>query len=244
MIPKIIHFCWFGQGEKPALAEKCIASWRKFFPDYEIKEWNEYNFDVKKTRYTSQAYAAKKYAFVSDYARFDILYRYGGIYFDTDVEVLRPFDDILAQGAFIGCEQDGSPEADEITANPGLGIAAAPGLGIYKEILDYYETQSFLNANGTPNLTTVVTRVTEILKRHGLENRPGIQTVDGITVYPSDYFNPLDSTTGRLQKTANTHSIHWYSKSWLPKSTRLRCKITNTCRRAFGKNCFDWLKRT
>lgn len=243
MIPQVIHYCWFGKGEKPRLAERCIASWKRFFPDHEILEWNESNYDVEKIPYIKEAYAAQKYAFVSDYARFDILYRYGGIYFDTDVEVICSFDDILANGAFMGCEQDGGGGGGNMV-NPGLGIAAAPGLGIYKEILDYYRTQSFLRTDGSADLTTVVERVTEILKQHGLEERAGIQMVDGITIYPAEYFNPLDSTTGRLMKTNNTHSIHWYSKSWLPQNIRFRCKITNVCRRVLGKDCFDWLKRT
>lgn len=242
MIPKIIHYCWFGNGEMPALAKKCIESWRKFFPDYEIREWNESNYDVRKIPYISEAYDAKKYAFVSDFARFDILYQYGGIYFDTDVEVIRSFDDILVNGSFMGCEQDGGNKSEN-AVNAGLGIAAAPGLGIYKEIIDYYKTQSFLNADGSADLTTIVTRVTDILRQHGLKDESGIQMVDKIMIYPAEYFNPLDSTTGKLTKTSNTHSIHWYSKSWLPKSTQLRCKITNACRRVFGKKCFDWLKR-
>ena len=108
MIPKIIHYCWFGRNPLPELAQKCIASWKKYLPDYEIKEWNEDNFDVNIIPYTAEAYAAKKYAFVSDYARFWILYKYGGIYFDTDVEVIRPIDDIIAKGNFMGCETDAS----------------------------------------------------------------------------------------------------------------------------------------
>lgn len=108
MIPKIIHYCWFGRGEKPALAKNCIASWRKFFPGYEIREWNEDNFDVNIIPYTAEAYTCKKYAFVSDYARFWVLYKYGGLYFDTDVEVIRPMDDIVARGPFMGIETPAS----------------------------------------------------------------------------------------------------------------------------------------
>ena len=130
MIPKIIHYCWFGRNPLPESAQKCIASWRKFFPDYEIVEWNEDNFDVRSIPYTAQAYDAKKYAFVSDYARFKILYEHGGIYFDTDVEVIRPFDDILARGAFMGYEID--PKEGDITGYvaPGLGLGVNPGLGL------------------------------------------------------------------------------------------------------------------
>ena len=128
MIPKIIHYCWFGRNPLPELARKCIASWRKYLPDYEIKEWNEDNFDVNIIPYTAEAYAQKKYAFVSDYARFWILYRYGGIYFDTDVEVIRPLDDIIARGCFMGFETDPAPKQNGVDAcvNPGLGLGVAP----------------------------------------------------------------------------------------------------------------------
>ena len=122
MIPKIIHYCWFGRNPLPESALKCIASWRKFFPDYEIVEWNEDNFDVNTIPYTAQAYAAKKYAFVSDYARLKILYDHGGLYFDTDVEVIKPFDDILAGGAFMGCELTA---AQGCAVNPGLGLGVS-----------------------------------------------------------------------------------------------------------------------
>ena len=139
MIPKVIHYCWFGGNELPESAKKCIDSWRKFFPDYEIKEWNESNYDVRKNIYISQAYDAGKYAFVSDYARFDVLYQFGGIYFDTDVEVIKSFEDILTQGSFMGCEIDGETHTEEKDksirenkcVNPGVGMAASAGLSIY-----------------------------------------------------------------------------------------------------------------
>ena len=119
MIPKIIHYCWFGRNPLPELAQKCIASWRKYLPDYEIKEWNEDNFDVNMIPYTAEAYKAKKYAFVSDYARFWILYKYGGLYFDTDVEVIKPMDDIIARGPFMGCENEAGKGATKLGVNPG-----------------------------------------------------------------------------------------------------------------------------
>ena len=124
MIPKIIHYCWFGRGPLPELAQKCIASWKKYLPDYEIKEWNEDNFDVNIIPYTAEAYKAKKYAFVSDYARFWILYKFGGIYFDTDVEVIRPIDDIVERGNFMGFETDPS-----LTNDDASKASVAPGLG-------------------------------------------------------------------------------------------------------------------
>ncbi len=227
-IPKIIHYCWFGGNPLPELAQKCISSWRKFFPDYEIKEWNEQNYDVNKILYTKQAYEAKKYAFVSDYARFDILYQYGGLYFDTDVEVIKPMDEILKRGAFAGVERAGS-------LNAGLGLASPAASPIYKEILDSYEESSFLTEDGSQNLTTVVTRVSDIFKNHGLKDIDKIQTVAGVTVYPADYFCPKDYITGKLNITQNTHTIHWYDGSWCSAAQRKYDSFRTNAYKTFPK---------
>lgn len=213
MIPKVIHYCWFGGNPLPPLAEKCIASWKKFLPDYEIKEWNEQNFDVNIIPYTAEAYQAKKYAFVSDYARFWILYHYGGLYFDTDVEVIKPMGGIIAKGAFMGCEQDSKPGI-ELTVAPGLGLAVESKHEIYKAILEEYDSFHFLNEDGSNNDKTVVEYVTEILKKHGLRNSPGIQNINGINVYPSEYFCPRNTVTKRMHITNNTYTIHHYMASW------------------------------
>ena len=191
MIPKIIHYCWFGHNPLPPLALKCIASWKKYLPDYEIKEWNEDNFDVNIIPYTQEAYAAGKYAFVSDYARFWILYKYGGIYFDTDVEMIRPIDDIIAAGGFMGCETDPHPVSVDVCSPggnetevssdlglgvaPGLGLGVAPGLGLVKKVLDYYEGAQFVNESNMRNQITVVHITTHILLENGLQLEPGIQ---------------------------------------------------------------------
>lgn len=242
LIPKTIHYCWFGRNPLPESAKKCIASWRKYFPDYEIIEWNEDNYDVNKIPYTQQAYAAKKYAFVSDYARFDILYQHGGIYFDTDVEVIKSFNDVLANGAFMGCEIDGSSRSG-IAVAPGLGIAAASGLGLYREILDFYAAQRFLNEDGSINQETVVTKTTKVLMEHGMQNIKGIQKVGEVTIYPKEYFNPMNSNTGKMDITENTHSIHWYSMSWMDSKTKAKSKITRVFHRLFGEDCFRFLKK-
>lgn len=247
MIPKKIHYCWFGRNPLPKSAKRCIASWKKYFPDYEIVEWNEDNYDVFKIEYTKQAYEAKKYAFVSDYARFDILYHEGGVYFDTDVEVIKSFEDILINGAFMGCEIDGANDTKDDKrypcVNPGLGIAVAPGLGIYKEILDFYATELFLREDGAINTETVVTKTTKILREHGLQDIQGVQSIAGITIYPKEYFNPLNNNTGELDKTEKTHSIHWYSMTWLLPIQKLRSTITRPFHRLFGVDCFAFLKR-
>ncbi len=232
MIPKVIHYCWFGGNKKPESAEKCIKSWKKYFPDYEIKEWNEDNYDVRKIPFISQAYDAGKYAFVSDFARFDILYEHGGIYFDTDVEVIKSFDDIVAAGAFMGCESDGGKTVDgkpSITVAPGLCLGAEKGMSLYKDIIDYYSGESFLDESG--NTTSVVWRVTGLLLKDGLENTDKIQKIRDVTIYPSEYFNPYDYVAGIMKKTENTHSIHWYSMSWLSKREIIKMKLARPVRR-------------
>lgn len=245
MIPKKIHYCWFGGNPLPKAAQKCIDSWKKYFPDYEIIRWDESNYDVQKIEYIAQAYQAKKYAFVSDYARFDILFHEGGIYFDTDVEVVRSYDDILERGTFFGCEIDGLIPKNQqgeslaekaygefaIRVNPGLGMASEPGNHFYKEFLDFYENHFFYKPDGTINSMAVVRITTNLLVKHGLKDKQGIQVVDHITIYPAEYFNPLDGNTGIVHKTENTHSIHWYSLSWMSPMKRMGV----TCRRFLRK---------
>lgn len=209
MIPKVIHYCWFGKNPLPPLAVKCIDSWKKYFPDYEIKEWNEDNFDVNIIPYTEEAYKAKKYAFVSDYARFWILYYYGGLYFDTDVEVIKPMDAIIEKGPFMGCEQEGDNKV-----NPGLGLGANPGLGLYGELLQLYSILHFIEENGSQNLKTVVDYTTELLGKYGLKNVNEIQECAGIWIYPQEYFCPISVDDGKLRITSNTVSIHHYAQSW------------------------------
>lgn len=216
-IPKVIHYVWFGEKELPDLAKKCIASWKKYCPDYEIREWNESNYDINSCDYIKEAYQECKWAFVSDYARMDILYRYGGLYFDTDVELIRPIDSIIENGSFMGIETEDFNKGSEfgITVNPGLGIAAEPGLEIYKTILECYRTRHFRLENGSLDTTTIVAFVTDILKNKGLQNRPGIQNVAEITIYPKEYFCPMNYFTGELTITENTCSIHHFQESWV-----------------------------
>lgn len=242
MIPKVIHYCWFGRNPLPASAQKCIASWRKFLPDYEIREWNEDNFDVNIIPYTAQAYQARKWAFVSDYARMWILYHHGGLYFDTDVEVIAPMDDIIRRGPFMGIEVPGAPGQLPKVA-PGLGLGVEPGHPIYRALLDHYANQQFLDADGNILGGTVVTHNTQVLAEHGLQPTNDLQQVDGIWIYPIDYFNPLDDATGRLNKTANTRSIHWYSKTWVSNYGPVRICVTRWVHRLFGVNALRWLKR-
>lgn len=225
IIPKTIHYCWFGGNPLPELAQKCIASWKKHCPGYEILEWNESNFDVTCCDYVHEAYEAKKWAFVSDYARLKILYEQGGLYFDTDVELIKPLDDIISKGGFMGREEDLSQAATPnlclgvtsslgLGVNPGLGLGVSPGLSLCKELLEAYHSKHFVNKDGSYNLKTIVDYTTEILFKHGLNNTNEIQFVAGVYVYPKEYFCPIDYITGELSITKNTYSIHHYSASW------------------------------
>ena len=230
MIPKTIHYCWFGRGELTPLAKKCIASWRQFFPGYEIKEWNEDNFDVNIIPYTADAYKAGKYAFVSDYARFWVLYHFGGVYFDTDVEVIKPIDDVIEAGAFMGFEQLGECPA----VNPGLGLATEPESPLYLAVLDRFERMTFLTENGSLNPYTMIPMVTDLLKERGLTGNGTIEQVSGVSIYPPDWFNPFDDATGRLHKTENTRTIHWFAKSWMTAEPAWKIKTKRLLRRLFG----------
>lgn len=196
----------------PDYAKKYIASWRKYLPGYEIKEWNEDNFDVNIIPYTREAYKAKKYAFVSDYARFWILYHYGGVYFDTDVEVIRNMDDIVLKGPFMGIENLATEDKYE-TVGAGLGLGAEKGMDFYKRVLDNYAGYHFIMPDGSLNLRTVVQYVTVELARCGLKRSNDLQLCAGIYIYPKDYFNPKGGDVMRI--TPNTRTIHQYSASWV-----------------------------
>ena len=236
MIPKIIHYCWFGGKPLPKSAEKCIASWKKYLPDYEIKRWDESNFDVNAIPYTREAYAACKFAFVSDYARFWILYHYGGVYFDTDVEVIRPIDDIINRGGFLGVE---SNRNGIYTVNPGLGFAATQSTAVIGEMVNLYSTFHFTNTDGASDLKNIVEITTDYLSSKGLQNTDEIQDCCGFTIYPKDYFCPIDYDTRELKITENTRTIHHYAESWVPRSTRFK----NALSRLFGKRFMSCLIR-
>ena len=232
MIPKIIHYCWFGRNPLPESAIRCIASWKKFLPDYEIREWNEDNFDVNVIPYTRQAYEAHKYAFVSDYARYWILYRYGGLYFDTDVEIIKPLDDIVRRGSFMGIEVPAKSGSVPMVA-PGLGIGSEPHLELFHDVLELYGALSFYNADGSLNQKTIVKYNTELLQSKGLQPQNELQYVAGVWIYPVDYFNPLDDLTGKLNITENTRTIHWYSRSW-QNTSKFRILLSRLSHRLFG----------
>lgn len=206
MIPKIIHYCWFGRGELPELAIRCIGSWKKHLPEYEIKEWNEDNFNLDLYPYVREAYDNKKYAFVTDVVRLYALYHEGGIYMDTDVEVLHSLDSILIYDAVSGFES-----SNQIPT--GL-MACTRHNALFKELLDDYDGKHFVKPDGSLNLTTNVVRITKYLSLYGLKLNNSFQVVHGLTLLPSDYLCPKSTLDGKLYLTNNTLVIHHFAGSW------------------------------
>ena len=235
MIPKIIHYCWFGRGEKPKLAQKCIASWKKYCPDYEIVEWNEDNFDIQAHPYAKSCYELKKWAFLSDYVRLVVVEQHGGIYFDTDVELLKNLDSLLHHEAFYGFENN-----SHVNTGQGFGSEAHHPT-IQSMVEQYMKLQP--DVEGAYPCVVCPQLNTQALVPFGLELNGRRQNVSGAEIYPAEYFNPYESTTGRLNKTKNTVSVHWYSGSWMSKGTILRSKITKPLHRLFGDDCFAFLKK-
>lgn len=217
-IPKVIHYCWFGRKPLSALTQKCINSWKKYCPNYKIIEWNEENFDININKYVKQSYYAQKYAFVSDFARFYILYNYGGIYMDTDVELLKPIDKFLKNSAFMGFE-------NETGVAPGLIIGSEKANIIIKEIMTSYFNREFIYSNGKYNLTTVVEYTTNILLKYGLKLNNSLQKINTVTIYPKTYFCPLTYNSDKTDFTNNTYAIHYFSGSWVSKTSKLKSKI-------------------
>lgn len=227
MIPKKIHYCWFGRGPKPKLAEKCIASWKKFCPGWEIIEWNEDNFDINRNGYTKMCIEEKKYAFLSDYVRLVVIAEHGGVYFDTDVELINPLDDLLVHDAFFGFE------TPEYVAS-GLGFGSVAHGTVIKAMLAEYD---FL-LSGTEGTRMCPRLNTAALQKLGLVQDGSYQTIAGAVILPIDYLNPYESATGRLCKTKNTYSVHWYSASWMSRKKHIRTMITRPLHRIFGVDCF------
>lgn len=207
MIPKIIHYCWFGRGEIPQMAINCIESWHKYMPDWEYRLWNEDNFDVSSNLYTKEAYDAKKFAFVTDYVRLFALNTYGGVYMDTDVEILKPLDDLLNLTAFTGYE--GSKHKPPVT-----GIMASESNGKWiSEQLDYYENRHFLLDDGSMDLTTNTQTISRIMRTNGFAADGKYQVYKDLHIFPVDYFCPRQ-TTGEYLKTENTYCDHHFMGSW------------------------------
>lgn len=224
MIPKIIHFCWFGGNELTEDAKQCIDSWRKYCPQYQIIKWDESNFDINCCKYVNDAYKERKWAFVSDYARFFILYNYGGIYMDTDVELIKNLDDLIECGSFMGWEDNEGLEEGPYVA-PGLIMASEANSCLYKDIMDYYKNLNFYNEDGSFNKETVVTITTRKLVECGLVLDKSKQYIANYTIYPPEYFCPMNKLTGKVSINKNTYSIHKYSASWKSNKTITKEKI-------------------
>ncbi|MBQ9338999.1 MAG: glycosyl transferase [Paludibacteraceae bacterium] len=208
MIPKIIHYCWFGGAQMPELARNCIESWRKFLPDYELRLWNEQTFDINSVPYVKEAYEARKFAFMTDYVRLWALNKYGGIYMDTDVEVLCSLDDLLALPAFTGYEAS-------MSNAPVTGLMASEAGGIWvREQLAYYDNRHFLQPDGSLDMTTNTVTIARIMKENGfvIDGKYRVYK-DNMHVFPVDWFCPLTSTRV-LKLTKNTRCIHHFAGSW------------------------------
>lgn len=227
-IPKIIHYCWFGKGEKPELAIKCINSWKEKLPDYKLVEWNEENFDINCNKYVKEAYENKKYAFVTDYVRLYVLYNYGGIYMDTDVEVLKSLDEFLIHHAFSGFENNNSI--------PTGIMAAEKGNKWIKLLLDEYDNLSFVKDDGTLDTTTNVIRITNnTQKNYNIKLDDTYQDLKDVVFYPHEYFCPKDWVTGNIYLTDKTYVIHHFNASWHTPKEKKENEIRLNLIKKYGK---------
>lgn len=228
-IPKKIHYIWFGNGEKSELIKKCISSWKDNLKGWEFIEWNESNYDINKCNYIKEAYQEKKYAFAADYARFDILYEHGGIYLDTDVELLKSIPEkMLNHSGFTGVES-----SNRIA--PGLILAVEPHNEIILEIKKLYEKEHF-SLKADKKLKTVVDYTTEIFEKHGFVPNGKLQNIGGIYIYPLEYFCAFDFDVQEFQITPNTISIHHYTFTWGNKKSKFLNKIRMAIKKIIGIN--------
>lgn len=231
MIPKKIHYCWFGRGEKPSSVIKCIESWKKYCPDYQIVEWNEDNYDITGNQYMYDAYVNKKWGFVPDYARLDIIYNEGGIYLDTDVQVIASFDGLLEYEAFIGFENSGTPD---LYVNCGQGFGAVPGNPDIKHLRDTYKSLRFINDDNSLNQTASPIYTTDSLVKLGLKLDNRLQQVSTLHILPSEVLCPKNYLTGKISRTANTIAIHHFDGSWIDEDILYHIKHDTRIRRIFG----------
>lgn len=214
MIPKIIHYCWFGRGEMPELAIKCIESWKKFCPDYEIMVWNEENFDISSNRYVKEAYESKKFAFVTDYVRLYAMYNYGGIYMDTDVMVLKSLDEYLVHHAFSGFESK--------TKIPTGIMASEKGYEVMADLLKFYDDAVFIKEDGTYNIITNTETITAMFTEWGFMPTGEYQEIKGMAFYPQNIFCPDHKKLTNNNYMKDTATIHYFAGSWKSDATLKR----------------------
>lgn len=227
MIPKIIHYCWLGPQPLPDSAKKNIESWRKYCPDYEIKRWTDSDIDIKSVKYMEECYEAKAWGFVPDVARLQIIYNEGGIYLDTDVELIKSLDPLLDNKAFMGFENSS-------IVNLGQGFGAEPHNKLIREFLEQYKNIHFINRDGTKNLIASPQIQTKCLKKLGLHKNGKMQTIGTATIYPADYFSGIDYYSGLSTQTENTYAIHHFNGSWLPAEGKRMEKIRRRYFRKYG----------
>ena len=232
MIPKIIHYCWFGGNHLPLLATECIESWKKVCPDFEICLWNEENFDLNANDYVKEAYANKKWAFVTDYVRLYVLYKFGGVYMDTDVELLKSLDPFLIEKGFSGFE-------NEHSVPTGI-MASEKGNGFLKKLLEDYRDRHFVKEDGSLDMTTNTKAITDLATTFGLVLNNSKQTIDDFTFYPNDYFCPKDSRTLKVHMTANTVAIHHFNGSWGDSKGK---KFKDFLKKILGEKLCLWISK-
>ena len=234
-IPKMIHYCWFGGKPLPESAKRCIESWKKYCPDYEIKRWDESNFDIYSIPFIRQAYDAKKWAFVTDYARLKIIFENGGIYFDTDVELLRNIDDLLLLEGFMGTE-------DGALINTGVGFASIKKHQFIQTLMNDYSSLSFPNDSKALAKIACPEITTSTFEKYGYIRNNEIQTVEGITIFPEEYFCPINCQTYNINITENTYSIHHYDASWKSSNKKIIRKLIRLTSKVLGRERTLWIK--
>lgn len=230
MIPKVIHYCWFGGNKKPAFVENCIDSWKFYCNDYEIIEWNENNFDYTENKYCKEAYDEKKWAFVSDYARLQIIKKSGGFYLDTDVKLIKSLNSLRKLNCFFS--------TDDLAINTGLGFGSVKNHKIFEELIDVYNKISF-KIDGKLNLTPCSKYNTDVFKRFGYKHMEKNQIIENVTILSPDYFSPIRGDKSKLEITNNTIGIHLSSRTWDSPMNRLKAKFRLT----FGNKLVNYFKR-
>lgn len=221
-IPKIIHYCWLGGSQKPESVLKCIESWKKYCSDYEIREWNESNLNIAINDYTRQAYEAKAWGFVPDYLRLWIVYNYGGIYLDTDVQIIKSFDPLLSFPAFCGFER-GTNDVDGYYVNFGQGFGAESHNEAILQHMEIYHDLLYKNLDGSFNRIASPHYTTDVLVKQGLSRKHNsYQKLENIIVFSDDYFCPKSFATGIVKISSNTYSIHQFDGSWYSEEEQLQ----------------------
>ena len=233
MIPKVIHYCWFGGNKKPEAVKRCINSWKKFCPEYTIVEWTEQNYDVSLHPYTKEAFEAKRWAFVSDFARLWIIYEYGGIYLDTDVELIKPLDIVLDNQYFLAIETVTNEYLGTVTSHvaTGLGFGAEPKNEIVLSMLNEYNNVHFIKQDGSFDLTPCPIRNNNAIVKIGYRNNDELLNTCGGTIYPSEFFCPEDYGSDVKRYTENTISIHHYSATWKTRREKVENNMKSTIKK-------------